>query len=39
MQTLKSNSVEMVAENLLENDELYDILDSFILEELKNYKK
>lgn len=39
MQTLKSNSAEVVAENLLENDELYDMLDSFILEELKNYKK
>ncbi len=32
------DDVEMVAENLLENDELYDMLDSFILEELENYK-
>lgn len=28
--------VETIAENLLENDELFDMLDSFILEELEN---
>lgn len=33
------DDVEMVTENLLENDELYDMLDSFILEELENYKE
>lgn len=33
------NDLNIIAENIISNDEFWDMLDSFILEELQNYEE